>query len=766
MKFGVGQPVPRKEDPRLVTGGGQFTDDVNLPSQLHAAFFRSPYPHGRIIELDVSSARTASGVVAVYTAEDLGELGSMPCRAQLTDRAGNPCFVPRRPLLAEQRVLFVGQAVVAVIAETRQQARDAAELIVLEIEELPVIVRPDEAVGIDAPVLHEAHGSNVCIHYELGEAEVVDGELERAAHVVRLDVVNNRVAPSPLEPRSCLACYEGGTFTLYNPSQGAFAQQSVLAKSIFNVPFDEVRVISLDTGGGFGIRGEVQPEPCVCLFSARELGRPVKWTGDRSEMFLTDPHGRDNLTTGTLALDDDGRIVALKIETLANLGAFCTAVGPFVPTMAGGRIVGTVYKIPHLYHSVRPVFTNTMPVAAYRGAGRPEACYIVERLLEKAAKRLSIDSMELRRRNFIRAEDMPFTNHAGVVITSGDFSRTMDMARMRADWDGFAERKTASEARGMLRGIGCGYYIESSGGGTQEEARVTVLADGSVDVVVGTYSHGQGHRTMLSQIVSESLGVEFDDVNVIQGDTKYVKFGGGTGGSRSSQMGGIAALRATQRVIAQGREIAAQLLQVELERIRFEAGIYRAEEATGEVTLAEVAQAAHDAQFGGEPLAQTLRYDRESGYTFPNGCHVAEVEIDPETGVLEIQHYTAVDDCGRVINPLLAAGQVHGGVAQGLGQAYLEEVRYDSDGQLITGSFMDYVMPRASQLPDVDVCFHEVLEPNNDLGVKGIGEAGACGAPPALVNAVLNAVEHLGVETIDMPVTSEKLWRAINGGAA
>ncbi|MEE8301842.1 MAG: xanthine dehydrogenase family protein molybdopterin-binding subunit, partial [Candidatus Tectomicrobia bacterium] len=446
MKFGVGQPVPRKEDPRLVTGGGQFTDDINLPAQLYAAFFRSPYPHGRINDLDVSNVRTAPGVVAVYTAEDLSELGSMPCRAQLTDRAGNSCFIPRRPLLAEERVFFVGQAVVAVVAETRQLARDAAELVVLEIEELPVVVHPDEAIGVDAPVLHEVHSSNVCIHYELGEADVVDRAFERAIHVVRLDVINNRVAPSPLEPRSCLACYEEGKFTLYNPSQGAFAQQSVLARSIFNVPFDEVRVISLDTGGGFGIRGEVQPEPCICLFASRDLGRPVKWTGDRSEMFLTDPHGRDNLTRGTLALDDQGIIVALKIETLANLGAFCTAVGPFVPTMAGGRIVGTVYKIPHLYQSVRPVFTNTMPVAAYRGAGRPEACYIMERLLEKAAKRLSIDSAELRQRNFIRREDLPFTNHSGVVITSGDFSKTMDMARARADWDGFVERKTTSRS--------------------------------------------------------------------------------------------------------------------------------------------------------------------------------------------------------------------------------------------------------------------------------------------------------------------------------
>lgn len=763
MKFGVGQPVPRKEDPRLVTGGGQFTDDINLPAQLYAAFFRSPYPHGRINDLDVSNVRTAPGVVAVYTAEDLSELGSMPCRAQLTDRAGKSCFIPRRPLLAEERVFFVGQAVVAVVAETRQLARDAAELVVLEVEELPVVVRPDEAIAVDAPVLHEVHSSNVCIHYELGEADVVDRAFERATHVVQLDVINNRVAPSPLEPRSCLACYEEGKFTLYNPSQGAFAQQSVLARSIFKVPFDEVRVISLDTGGGFGIRGEVQPEPCICLFSARDLGRPVKWTGDRSEMFLTDPHGRDNLTRGILALDDQGIIVALKIETLANLGAFCTAVGPFVPTMAGGRIVGTVYKIPHLYQSVRPVFTNTMPVAAYRGAGRPEACYIMERLLEKAAKRLSIDSAELRQRNFIRREDLPFTNHSGVTITSGDFSKTMDMARARADWDGFVERKTASRSRGMLRGIGCGYYIESSGGGTQEEARVTVLGDGSVDVVVGTYSHGQGHRTMLSQIVSESLGVGFDDVNVIQGDTKYVKFGGGTGGSRSSQMGGIAALRATKQVIAKGSDIAAQLLQVEPARIRFAAGIYKADEASGEVGLADVARAALDAQFGGESLSETLRYDRVSGYTFPNGCHVAEVEIDPETGVLEVMRYTAVDDCGRVINPLLAAGQVHGGVAQGLGQALLEEALYDATGQLITGSLMDYAMPRASQLPDVDVSFHEVLEPNNELGVKGIGEAGACGAPPALVNAVLNALEHLGVATIDMPLTAEKLWRAING---
>ena len=759
MKFGVGQSVRRTEDPRLVTGAGAFTDDVNLEGQLYVAFYRSPHAHARLRAIHLDEARALADVVVVYTAPDLASLGALPCRAQLTDARGDPCFIPHRPALAEDKVYFVGQAIAAVVAESRQAARDAVELIDVDFEPLQPVVSLDSAVSDVAPLVHEERGHNVCIHFERGDAEATTKAMRGAAHIVQISVVNNRVVPTPLEPRVSVASYNDGKFTLYNPSQGAVAQQGVLARSIFRVDPADVRVISGDTGGGFGVRGEVHPETVVCLYAARELQRPVKWCGDRSEMFLADSHGRDNVSKATVALDTKGVMLGLKIETLANLGAFCSAVGPFVPTMGGGRVVGTVYRSPHIYHSVRCVFTNTMPVAAYRGAGRPEAAYLMERLMEKAAEATGIESPELRRRNFIREGDLPYTNLAGIPIRSGAFAETMDLALARADWETFDERREASNVSRKLRGIGFGCYVESSGGGPEEEARVSVSGDGSVEITVGTYSHGQGHETAFAQIAHERLGVNFDRIRLIQGDTREVVFGGGTGGSRSSQMGGIAVLRASDGVIERGKRIAAELLQGGKETVSFEGGLYRVDDRT--VTLQEVAQAAVRPEFGGD-LSDTHRYHRGEGYTFPNGCHVAEIEIDPDTGVIEVVRYTAVDDCGRVINPLLAEGQVHGGVAQGIGQAMFERVVYDDGGQLITGTFMDYAMPRAAHLPWIDVSFNEVLEPSNELGVKGIGEGGACGAPPAIVHAVLNALARIGVADIDMPITSEAIWRALN----
>lgn len=764
MKFAVGQSVPRTEDPRLVTGAGRFTDDVDLPGQLHAAFFRSPYAHGEIRRLDVSAARDAAEVKAVLTGEDLTELGPLPCRARIRGVDGEPAYIPHRPVLARGRVRFVGEPVAAVIAGSRAAALAAVDLIELDVEDLPAVTDLADADGPDAPLLHPEHGSNLCLHYFNGDADATARVFQEAPHRVRLELVNNRVAPTPLEPRACVAAFADGRFTLYNPSQGAYGQQGVLAKAIFRVDPEQVRVISGDTGGGFGIRGEVYPEACVCLFAARALGRPVKWRGDRSEMFLSDSHGRDNVTVCELALDDSGRVLGLRIDTLANLGAYCSAVGPLVPTMAGGRIVGTVYRIPVLSHSVRCLFTTVMPVAAYRGAGRPESCYVMERLMDAAAEELSLTPAEIRRRNFIRPEALPYTNHAGVTMHSGDFARTMELALERSDWAGFPGRREAAAERGQLLGIGLGYYVESSGGGPEEEARMTVHDDGTVDVVVGTYSQGQGHETAYAQVVSEGLGLEPGRIRVIQGDTDQVRFGGGTGGSRSSQMGGIAVLRAGRAVVERGRSIAAELLQAEAAGVEFEAGVYRVADGSREVSLAEVARAAVHSQFGGVPLTETVRYDRGAGFTFPNGCHVAEVAIDRDTGALSVLRYTAVDDCGRLINPMLAAGQVHGGVAQGLGQAMLERVVYSEDGQLVTGSFMDYAMPRASNMPDIDVSFHEVAEPTNELGVKGIGEGGACAAPHALVNATLDALRHAGVpavirRSLQMPITAEQLWR-------
>ncbi|MCB1683265.1 MAG: xanthine dehydrogenase family protein molybdopterin-binding subunit [Pseudomonadales bacterium] len=760
MKFGVGQPVPRKEDPRLVTGGGVFTDDVSLPDQLYLAIFRSPYAHGRIRTLNTTAARTHADVVRVYTAADLAELGSLPCRAVLKDRDGKPCFIPRRPVLAEERVRFAGEAVAAVVARSRSAARDAAELIEFDVDDLVPVVDPGRALDPDAAVLHEACGTNLAIHFEQGDTQAYDAAHAGAAHLVAVNVINNRVVPSPLEPRCCVGSYHDGVYTLYNPSQGAVAQQVVLAKAVLKVPLDRVRVISGDTGGGFGIRGEVHPEAVLCLFAARELGAPVKWTGDRSEMFLTDSHGRDNLTKGTLVLDAQARILGLKIETLANLGAYCSAVGPLVPTMAGGRVTGTVYRIPALYQSVKCLFTNTMPVAAYRGAGRPEACYIMERLLDEAARVTGLDRAEIRRRNFITPADLPYRMHSGVTIASGEFEKTMAMALERADWAGFGARREESAGRGRLRGIGLGYYVESSGGGPEEEARIILHEDGSADVVVGTYAHGQGHDTAFSQILHDTLGLDFDQIRLIQGDTRLVKFGGGTGGSRSSQMGGIAVRRAALAVAGQGAPIAAELLQSPVANVEFEGGVYRSSGTSARVSLADVARAALQPQFGGTGLDQTLRYNRGGGYTFPNGCHVAEVEIDPDTGVTEVVAYTAVDDCGRVINPLLAAGQVHGGVVQGVGQALHEAALYNPDGQLVTGSFMDYGIPRASDIPDIAVSFHEVLDPNNELGVKGIGEGGACGAPPAVFSAVADAL-GAAARGLDMPLSPERIWRAL-----
>ncbi len=763
MKFGIGQAVSRTEDARFLTGRAQFTDDISHPDQLYLRVLRSPYPHGLVTDLDVRPALKKKGVRAVYTAREVAHLGRLPCRAVLPDDQSHSAFIAERPILAEGRVLFVGQAMAAVVAETPQQAQNAVDAITFSIQEIPACSMTAHALDPDTALLHPLHESNLCLHYQQGDAQAVSAGFQRAAHLVELSLVNNRVAPSPLEPRASLVEPTETGYTIYNPSQGPVAQQAVLAQ-VFSLPKSVIRIVAPNTGGGFGIRGEVHPELCLALHAARDLGVPIKYTGDRSEMFLGDTHGRDNLTRVRAAFDEGGMLQALRVETTANLGAYCSAVGPFVPTVGGGRILGTVYRVPLVYHSVRCVFTNTMPVAAYRGAGRPEACYVMERLMETAALQLGIDSTSLRRRNLITSDLMPYTLPSGAQLSCGEFGQTLDMALERADWAGFAARAEQTAKARRLRGRGLGLYIESSGGGLEEEAKISVLKDGRIEVVVGTFSHGQGHATTFAQILSEVLDVDAALISIIQGDTDRVAFGGGTVGSRSSQMGGVAVLRAGQGLIRQGLAIAAEMLQQPQSEITYQQGFYSARQQGTQVSLQEVAMASAP-HFGGEGLHQTLRYRREPGYTFPNGAHIAEVEVDPETGRVAVVRYTTVDDCGRVINPLLASGQVHGGVAQGIGQALFEEVVYDREGQLVTGSLMDYSMPRAQQLSDIDVCFHEVLDPNNELGVKGIGEGGACAAPAAIANAVLDALRPFGVATLDMPLTSEKVWNAIRAGA-
>ncbi|BBK44438.1 carbon monoxide dehydrogenase [Allostella vacuolata] len=768
-QFGIGQPVRRKEDFRFLTGQGRYTDDISLPGQAYGHVLRSPHAHARITRLDTGAAAAAPGVLAVLTHADVvaDGLPGLPCHVDVPGRAGSKMFAPLRPILADGIVRYVGDPVAFVVAETATQARDAAELIEVEYEALPAVVDAVAAMAPDAPLLWPDHGSNLCVHWESHDGTAMRAAFAGAARVVRCELVNNRLVGNPMEPRVAIGSYdpETGIRTLHSPTQGVVKLWQGLAGIVFNVPQDKIRVVSPDVGGGFGLRGKLFPESVMVVWAATRLERPVKWTSDRSETFLSDPHGRDHVTTCEMAFDADARILAMRAETAANVGAYLLDFGPRIPTIAGARIAGSVYDVPAMQHSVKVMFTNTVPTDAYRGAGRPEICYQMERLLDLGAAAFGIGREEIRRRNFIRPEQLPYRNQVGMMIDSGLFAETMDQALAMADWSGFGGRR-AAKADGRLRGIGLGYYVEASGGQPLEEARVRFEEDGRVSLIVGTFSHGQGHETAFAQILAERLGVPFDQVDLRQGDSDFVKFGNGTGGSRSSQMGGVATARAAQQVVDKARRIAAHALETAEADLEFRDGAFQVPGTDLGIAIAEVAKLARDPARlpeGMEPgLDETCRYQRPTECNFPNGAHVAEVEIDPDTGVVRIARYVCVDDCGVIINPLLIRGQVHGAVAQGLGQALLERTAYDPDsGQLVSGSFMDYAMPRASDMPDLEVGFHVVPNPSNDLGVKGAGEGGSCGAPPAIVSAVCDA---LGIDHIDMPLTPEVVWRAIRRG--
>ena len=765
-QFGIGQPVRRKEDFRFLTGQGRYTDDISLPGQAYGHVLRSPHAHARVTRLDTGAAAAAPGVLAVLThAEVVADgLPGLPCHVDVPGRAGSKMFAPLRPILADGTVRYVGDPVAFVVAETATAARDAAELIEVEYEALPAVVDAATAMAPDAPLLWPDHGSNLCVHWESHDGTAMREAFARADRVVRCELVNNRLVGNPMEPRVAIGSYdpETGIRTLHSPTQGVVKLWQGLAGIVFNVPQDKIRVVSPDVGGGFGLRGKLFPESVMVVWAATRLERPVKWTSDRSETFLSDPHGRDHVTTCEMAFDADARILAMRAETAANVGAYLLDFGPRIPTIAGARIAGSVYDVPAMQHSVKVVFTNTVPTDAYRGAGRPEICYQMERLLDLGAAAFGIGREEIRRRNFIRPEQLPYRNQVGMMIDSGLFAETMDQALAMADWSGFGRRR-ADKADGRLRGIGLGYYVEASGGQPLEEARVRFEPDGRVSLIVGTFSHGQGHETAFAQILAERLGVPFDQVDLRQGDSDFVKFGNGTGGSRSSQMGGVATSRAALQVVEKARRIAAHALETAEADLEFRDGAFQVPGTDLRIAIAEVAKLARDPARlpdGMEPgLDETCRYQRPTECNFPNGAHVAEVEIDPDTGVVRIARYVCVDDCGVIINPLLIRGQVHGAVAQGLGQALLERTAYDPDsGQLVSGSFMDYAMPRASDMPDLEVGFHVVPNPSNDLGVKGAGEGGSCGAPPAIVSAVCDA---LGIDHIDMPLTPEVVWRAI-----
>ncbi len=771
-KFGIGQPVRRKEDVRLLTGRGTYTDDLSRPGMAQMFILRSPYANARITRIDTAAARTAPGVVLVLTGADADAdgIGLFPVQVDIPGKGGTTLYCPPRKILQTDFVRFVGDPVALVVAETRAQAQDAAELIEVDYDELPSVTDTAAAAEPGAPVIWTEHGSNISVHWDSGREERADAAFLGAAHVVSVELVNNRVVGNPMEPRVALGEYDAATasYTLHSPTQGVMRVQDSLAKLIFRIPKEKLRVVSLDVGGGFGLRGKTFCESAMVLWAARHAGRPVKWLAGRSETFVSDPHGRDHVTRAEMALDASGRTLGVRIRTVANMGAYLQDFGPRIATAAGGRINGTVYDIQALNVQVKCVFTNTCPTDAYRGAGRPETAYVLERLYDQAALKLGMAREAIRALNHIRPDQLPYTNVANNPIDSGNFTETQDMALKLADWGGFPARRAAAKAAGKLRGIGLGYFIEASGGQPNEWAKVKMESDGTAVVTVGTFSHGQGHETAFAQIVHEKLGIPFEKVKLVQGDTDVVERGNGTGGSRSSQMGGVAVLRTSGLVLEKAKRLAAHLMEaapgdVELDGGRFRvAGTDLVREWTDVIALANDPARLPAGETAG--LDENLVYTRNMECNFPNGAHVAEVEIDADTGQVQIVRYAAVDDVGNVINPMLVHGQSHGGIMSGIGQALLEHAVYDKEsGQFLTATFQDYCMPRASDAPHFDLEFNIVPCPNNDLGVKGAGEGGSCGAPPAIVSAVCDA---LGVAHIDMPVTPEKVWRVLNGRVA
>jgi aerobic carbon-monoxide dehydrogenase large subunit len=769
----MGESVRRLEDQRFVTGTGTFIDDVNLEAQAYAAILRSSRAHARIAGIDASQARAAPSVLLVVTGRDwmAAGHGAIPTKTPVrTKRDGSPFNEPKRHCLAVDTVRHVGEPVALVVAETRAEAEAAVELIEVDYADLPAVAHQVAALGEGAPQLWPEAPGNLCLDFELGNRAAVEEAFAKADHVVSLDIANNRVAGTPMEPRGVLAACDQATdtCTLWNASQNIHANREIIAEQILKLPPAKVRHVAPDVGGGFGAKNCVYPEQALVLDSARQLGRPVKWVGTRSEAFLADAHGRDQVSTVSLALARDGTFLALKVETVGNLGAWCGTMGPFTPTMGTARTQGGPYAFPALLYTARAAFTNTAQTDPYRGAGRPEATFHVERIVEHAARTLGFDRVELRRRNLIPRAALPWTTPMGLAIDSGNFAGVLERTLELADYAGFPRRAAEARARGMRRGIAVAPYLETTGGAPKEEARIAFAADGRVTLAVGSHSTGMGHETSLAQILAGRLSLPLAAIAYQQGDTAATKTGGGRGGSRSMEVGGNAVLKAADEVIAKGRAIAAHVLNSRVEDIEHAQGRFSDVKTGQSLTLSEVAAAAADASrlppgMAAGALDAAAVYER-TAITIPNGCHVAEVEVDPETGVVQVVGFWAVDDFGAIINPMLADGQVMGGVAQGLGQALLEEVVYDPDsGQPLTGSLMDYALPRADTVPAMVVEYDESAPTTrNPLGVKGAGEAGCCGAPAAIVNAVLDALAEYGVTHIDMPLTPMKVWRAIN----
>ncbi len=774
---GIGAAVRRKEDQRFITGRGHYTDDHARPGQTFACFLRSPHAHATLKKIDISAASQMPGVVAVYTGDDFAadKLGNLICGWMIHSKDGSPMLMAPHPALARGKVNHVGDAYAVVIAETLAQAKDAAEKIVTDFEVLPAIIDPAQAQAKGAQQIHDVAPDNTIYRWHIGDADATANAMKSAKHITRLDFINNRLVPNALEPRAAVAEYDPGAehFTLWTTSQNPHVARLVISAFVGVAPEHKLRVIAPDVGGGFGSKIFIYPEEVVCLWASKKIARPVKWTADRSEAFITDAHGRDHVTHAELGFDEHNKIVGMRVKTIANLGAYMSTFSSAVPTYLYATLLSGQYAIPSIYCEVDSVYTNTVPVDAYRGAGRPEATFVVERLMEVSARELALDPAELRKKNFVRT--FPYQTVVASLYDAGDYEASLSKAMEIHDAKGFSKRKRESAKRGKLRGIGYSNYIEAcgvapsavvgslgAGVGLWESAEVRVNPTGTVEVLTGSHAHGQGHETTFAQLVSDRLGISIDQVSIVHGDTDKVQFGMGTYGSRSGAVGMSAIVKALDKVEAKAKKIAAHLLEAAEGDIEFKDGKFTVAGTDKAIAFGELALAAYVGhKFPTNEIEPGLKegafYD-PTNFTFPAGCHICEVEVDPDTGATTIVKWTAVDDFGTVINPMIVEGQVHGGIAQGVGQALLEHAVYDKDGQLMSGSFMDYAMPRAENFPTFEVGMTETKCPSNPLGIKGCGEAGAIAAPAAVMNAITNAI---GTEEIDMPATSSAVWRAL-----
>ncbi len=777
MFEGIGASVRRKEDHRFITGRGHYTDDLNRPQQLYAYIKRSDVPHGRILSIDTAAAKAAPGVEAVFTNADMAGVGGIPTGWQVHSKDGSPMAEPPHPVLAKDKVRHVGDPIAVVIAETRQQAKDAAELLDIRLETLPAVATVTAAVAPSAPLVHDDVAGNVCFDWQIGDLAATEAAFARADRVVTLDLTNNRLVPNAMETRAAIGEYDRttGEYVLHTTSQNPHLIRLLMGAFVLNIPEHKLRVIAPDVGGGFGSKIYHYAEEAIVTWAAGQLDRPVKWTCDRSEAFMSDAHGRDHVSTASMAIDANGKFLGLRVKTLANMGAYLSTFAAAVPTYLSGTLLAGVYSTPAIYGEVKAVFTNTVPVDAYRGAGRPEATYLLERLVDVIAHDTGLDRVAIRRQNFIAKDAFPYQTPVALQYDSGDYFTTLDKAVQHSDWAGFEARRAVAARHGKLRGIGMSTYVEACGiapskvagalgarAGLYEVANVRVNPTGSVTVFTGTHSHGQGHETTMAQLVADQLGVSMSNIDIVHGDTGRIPFGMGTYGSRSLPVGGSAMVMAMDKVVAKGKKIAAHLMEASANDIEFKDGKFSVAGTDRAKSFAEIAMVAyvpHNYPIEElEPgLDETAFYDPKN-FTFPGGCHICEVEIDADTGVATVINFVAVDDVGRVINPMIVEGQVQGGVAQGIGQALLENAVYDEGGQLLSGSFMDYAMPRADDLPNITASTEVTLCTHNPLGAKGCGETGAIGSPPAVINAVVDALRDYGVRHLDMPASPQKIW--------